>query len=74
MMHRERAGAFRLAAALPLVVHSSAMPETDPPRLLRTLADQYAAALRTVLGPRLVAVVLFGSVARGEATLIPTST
>lgn len=35
---------------------------------LRALAEDYAEALRRSLGERLVAVVLFGSVARGEAT------
>ncbi len=35
--------------------------------LLQTLARQYAERLREALGDRLVSVVLFGSVARGEA-------
>lgn len=34
---------------------------------LRALANEYAAALREALGDRLVSVVLYGSVARGEA-------
>lgn len=38
---------------------------------LRQLAEQYAALLATTLGTRLVSVVLFGSVARGDAS--PTS-
>lgn len=35
--------------------------------ILRGLAERYAAHLRTALGDRLVSVVLFGSVARGDA-------
>jgi len=38
---------------------------------LRQLADQYAALIRQSLGSRLVSIVLFGSVARGDAS--PTS-
>lgn len=36
-------------------------------RVLNKLAGRYAAAAEAVLGPRLVSVVLFGSVARGKA-------
>jgi predicted nucleotidyltransferase len=36
--------------------------------LLRALAERYARLLREALGERLVSVVLFGSVGRGEAT------
>lgn len=35
--------------------------------ILRALAERYTEALREVLGENLVSVVLFGSVARGEA-------
>jgi predicted nucleotidyltransferase len=42
--------------------------EGNVSRKLRALAEEYAAALREVLGDRLVSVVLFGSVARGQAT------
>lgn len=37
-------------------------------RILRDLAEEYAQGLRTDLGDDLISVVLFGSVARGEAT------
>lgn len=37
-------------------------------RALRGVAEQYAEQLQVLLGPNLVAVVLYGSVARGEAT------
>ncbi len=39
-----------------------------PPRILRRLVDRYAAMLVSTLGERLVSVVLFGSVARGDAS------
>ncbi len=39
----------------------------EPSARLREVAEQYAQALRGALGERLVSVVLFGSVARGEA-------
>src|SRR5574341_1126007 len=42
--------------------------QSDHVHGLRAIADQYAGALRDVLGEALVSVVLFGSVARGEAT------
>jgi predicted nucleotidyltransferase len=42
--------------------------ERNVSRVLRALAEDYAAALQEVLGDRLVSVVLFGSVARGQAT------
>ena len=39
-----------------------------PPQILRRLADRYAALLVATFGERLVSVVLFGSVARGDAS------
>lgn len=48
----------------------SAEPRVPPPDLnhaLRAAAERYADLLRDALGERLVSVVLFGSVARGEA-------
>ncbi len=50
--------------------HRDVMPKEDRKRLseeLKRLARQYAELLRDRLGDRLVSVVLFGSVARGEA-------
>jgi hypothetical protein len=44
------------------------MAAPAPAAVLRALADRYARLLHTHLGPRLVSVVLFGSVARGDAT------
>jgi predicted nucleotidyltransferase len=42
---------------------------TEPPAsILQGLADRYAGLLASVLGDRLVSVVLFGSVARGDVT------
>jgi hypothetical protein len=38
-----------------------------PAAVLRSLAERYAGHLRSALGDRLVSVVLFGSVARGDA-------
>jgi predicted nucleotidyltransferase len=43
------------------------MTADAPPQVLRQLADRYAALLVSTLGERLVSVVLFGSVARGDA-------
>jgi predicted nucleotidyltransferase len=37
-------------------------------RILRDLAEAYAQGLRADLGEDVISVVLFGSVARGEAT------
>jgi len=42
--------------------------EPTPSETLRRLAVLYASLLQATLGERLVSVVLFGSVARGEAT------
>lgn len=39
----------------------------DPSKRLRHLAERYAQVAQDVLGDDLVSVVLFGSVARGEA-------
>lgn len=39
----------------------------NPSRALRQLAQRYAAALEESLGSALISVILFGSVARGEA-------
>ncbi|MFN8624593.1 MAG: nucleotidyltransferase domain-containing protein [Candidatus Binatia bacterium] len=39
-----------------------------PAQVLRRLADRYAALLVSTLGERLVSVVLFGSVGRGDAS------
>jgi hypothetical protein len=47
------------------------MRSPAPAEVLRDLAGQYAERLRSHLGARLVSVVLFGSVARREAS--PTS-
>jgi predicted nucleotidyltransferase len=47
------------------------MTESDPAPVLRRLAERYAHLLEETLGERLVSVVLFGSVARGDAR--PTS-
>lgn len=40
----------------------------SPPQILRRLADRYAGLLVSTLGERLVSIVLFGSVARGDAS------
>jgi len=42
------------------------MPAPSP--MLRELADRYASLVASSLGDRLVSIVLFGSVARGDAT------
>jgi len=42
--------------------------EPTPSATLRRLAERYATLLQSTLEDRLVSVVLFGSVARGEAT------
>ena len=47
-------------------------PECEPTeasRILAAVAEHYARALQEDLGPNLVSVVLYGSVARGEATV-----
>jgi predicted nucleotidyltransferase len=44
------------------------MTADAPTRILRRLVDRYAALLVSTLGERLVSVVLFGSVARGDAS------
>jgi predicted nucleotidyltransferase len=44
------------------------MTTSHAAEVLRRLADHYAELLVSVLGDRLVSVVLFGSVARGDAT------
>lgn len=45
------------------------MATSQPSQALRQLAERYAELLRIQLGTRLVSVVLFGSVARGDASL-----
>jgi predicted nucleotidyltransferase len=44
------------------------MADPTPSALLRAAADRYTALLEEELGPNLVSAVLFGSVARSEAT------
>lgn len=46
----------------------SPTPSSETSRALREAAERYAGLLRETLGGNLVSVVLFGSVARGEAT------
>jgi predicted nucleotidyltransferase len=45
----------------------SGVARLDPNDALRAAAERYAALLRDAFGDQLVSVVLFGSVARGEA-------
>src|SRR5262249_12250021 len=49
------------------VVDTAAMAESRVAKVLRRAASRYADHLAGALGDRLVAVVLFGSVARGDA-------
>src|SRR5207302_6132166 len=44
------------------------MPSANPSDVLQDLARRYTDLLRSQLGERLVSVVLFGSVARGDAS------
>ena len=69
------ADASRLAALLVAEItigamrdslHATAVPQSTP-AALRDALDAATSAWRDVLGPRLVSMVLFGSVARGEA-------
>lgn len=47
--------------------HHPHAPPLDVNHALRAAAERYTDLLRDAFGPRLVSVVLFGSVARGEA-------